>query len=333
MLAKVGNSKSSASYAECLRKFPSFSAYQGVPAEKHRVFVLSVDLMHQRGKTPWSDMSAPDEKVLEETCKFLETCRGSVDVVVAWNGCQRGQVRRRLEDTIGNMTCSAEVMIVYSSSWNSWIKKKYVFASENIKTGFVAMPISRGKIAVKNRAAGVRESGSQQGACHEGSSHWTTMSGVQLPARTSLPRRSPDDKSKIFGEKTSDIPKKWIDAVVAGVPLFWSESKGVSTWIQLLSDVNADCVVDLTPGSGLLATACLHIGKPYLGMVANATHLNWLTNVLDRAALTFIVQSGHVLYQDDLASRVKELFQDLLGLNDQAVEDDFETDNEEEAQT
>ena len=133
-----------------------------------------------------------------------------------------------------------------------------------------------------------------------------------MPTRPSLARLDPAEKAKIFGEQTSELPKKWMDAVSGGVPLFWQECKSQEVWSGLLQDMSAASVVDLTPGSGLLATACMELGIPYLGIVNNTIHLNFLANVLDRASLKYIVQSGHVLYQDDLATLVKNMFADIV---------------------
>ena len=147
-----------------------------------------------------------------------------------------------------------------------------------------------------------------------------------------MARIAVEDKLKIFSEKAGDLPQKWLDAVVGGgVPMFWQESKSVQAWGQVLTDVNADMVIDVSPGSGILATACMMLGIPYLGMVSNATHLSWLTNVIDRASLKYIVQSGHVLYQDDLASLVKDLFADVLEDDDQQNEE-LKSDAEDDAQ-
>ena len=323
-LGVVKNPRSAASYAECLKKFPQFASFKGVPGQKHRVFSLSADLMSERGKQPWLEASAPEEKLLEETCNFLTSCRGPVDVVLGWDGCSRGTVRRHLEDTIGAMNCSAEVAVIYKSSWNSWVKKKYLFASENKETGYVAMPVSRGKMGVQKS---VGESGSS-----EDSSHWTTLSGVALPNRASLARIVPEDKLRIFSERPDALPKKWSDLLLGGVPLHWMESKGVYVWGQMLKYVKADVVVDLSPGSGVLATTCMKLGIPYLGMVSNQVHQTWLTNVIDRAALKYIVMSGHVLYQDDLATLVKDLFAEILeeGADaDQDGEEDLKSSDEE----
>ena len=70
--------------------------------------------------------------------------------------------------------------------------------------------------------------------------------------------------------------------------------------------------MDVSPGSGLLAQCCMAAGVQYFGVCASSQHLQWLTNVLDRAALKYIVESGTFLYQEDLATHIQELFSDVL---------------------
>ena len=53
-------------------------------------------------------------------------------------------------------------------------------------------------------------------------------------------------------------------------------------------------------------------GIPYFGICSNAHHIQWLSNVLDRAALQYIVESGTFLYMEDLATHIQELFADVL---------------------
>ena len=139
---------------------------------------------------------------------------------------------------------------------------------------------------------------------------------MDLPLRTSLPRISPSDKLKIFPDATDVLPKRWTDSVTAGVPAFWGETKSVATWERLLDEVDGGACVDLSPGSGALASACMSRGIQYLGLVTDATHQLWLTKVIDRAALKYICQSGNMIYQDDLASHLTELFADVLEANE-----------------
>ena len=53
-------------------------------------------------------------------------------------------------------------------------------------------------------------------------------------------------------------------------------------------------------------------GIPYLGICSSPRHIQWLSNVLDRAALQYIVQSGTFLYMEDLGTHIQELFADVL---------------------
>ena len=125
------------------------------------------------------------------------------------------------------------------------------------------------------------------------------------------------------------VPEKWSKVVSSGVPLFWGETKPFPFWLTLLSDLRAGCVIDLTPGSGRLASACMSAGTQYLGLVGHATHLTWLTNVVDREALKYMCKGGIYLCQDYLAKFVEELFADVVEPNDVQDEDIMLTDTEE----
>jgi len=110
--------------------------------------------------------------------------------------------------------------------------------------------------------------------------------------------------------------------------MFWGETKSVATWEILLAEMNAKMVIDLTPGSGALASACMSRGLPYVGMVRDHHHFVWLTNVVDSASLQYICKSGNVLYQEDLATHLQELFAETVAVksfNDEAIE---QSDNE-----
>ena len=113
--------------------------------------------------------------------------------------------------------------------------------------------------------------------------------------------------------------------------MFWGETKSIATWDLLLNEVCAKVVVDLSPGSGSLASACLSKGLVYHGIVGTASHMGWLTNVLDRESLQHISRAGHPLYQEDLATHLKELFGDIMESEAKANDDEIcITDSEEE---
>ena len=114
------------------------------------------------------------------------------------------------------------------------------------------------------------------------------------------------------------------------MPLYWAETKSVDAWARILKDTKSKAVVDLAAGSGTLAEACMKVGASYLGFVYHKTHLTWLTNVVDRASMKYLVQSGTTLFQEDLATHVKQLFSDLVEPDEpeQISEDEEEHDGD-----
>ena len=99
--------------------------------------------------------------------------------------------------------------------------------------------------------------------------------------------------------------------------MYWGETKSVALWVQLLTDVGAKCVVDVTPGSGSLAEAAMILGIQYCGFVTDPVHMGWLNNVIDRASVRQIVKSGTFLYQEDLAESLKEMFGDVVEVEEE----------------
>jgi hypothetical protein len=88
--------------------------------------------------------------MLEAVLAFLgDYGRGNTDVIMVWDGCQR-KTRRTLEDKIGSMSSTAEVFIIYTLSWNAWIKKKCLLGSENKECGYIRFPVQRTKQGVKS---------------------------------------------------------------------------------------------------------------------------------------------------------------------------------------
>ncbi len=139
-----------AGYQDLLKKTPE-GKFVGRAGEEHRLIVCSADLVSQGGPEPWSTPSAPDEKTFDAMLKFMLGCRGVADVIAALDGCMR-PARRTLEDGLfSQLTSMSEVFIVYSASWNAWVKRKTFLGSENCEVGYVAMPQSRAKCPVKQQ--------------------------------------------------------------------------------------------------------------------------------------------------------------------------------------
>ena len=69
----------------------------------------------------------------------------------------------------------------------------------------------------------------------------------------------------------------------------------------------------------------MRVGATYIGFVYH-THLQWLTNVVDRNSLQYLTESGSFLYQADLATQ--PLFEELVAPDED--ENKLEDDEEDE---
>ena len=299
-LRLVMNPKSPAAYADSFRTAGETQDWKATKKHEHRVFVLSADLISDAGDSPWVTKAAPDAKKLEAGVEFLKMQRsGAGNVLLGFDGCCRES-----REEFNKLPEAQEMFIVYSSSWNSWSNRQCFLSSSNCELGYVCLPVSRQRLVCKERPAGFNAAG-------EDTSHFTSMTGVGVTARTRLPRISVDDKAKVFGASGS-LPSKWLKNIPAGCPMYWGETKSVAFWVQLLTELNAKCVVDVTPGSGSLAEAAMILGIQYCGFVTDPVHKGWLTNVIDRASVRQIVKSGTFLYQEDLAQSLKQMFGDVV---------------------
>ena len=313
-LLTVKDSKKAGSYTEAFRKCGACQAFKGVIRESHRLFVMSSDLVNQQGDEPWLVQSKPDEKVFAACLEFLKAQRDPGDMIAAFDGVCGTKVRRDLEDALSNLPSTAEIFMVYDRSWNDWIAgRKHFMMSKNTEVGYVTCAGNRSKLKVQERSQEVAKAG-------EESSHWTSYTGVVMPPRASLAQINATDKAQIFPAVPKPLPNKWVGAC-AGVPLFWGETKSTTFWRQVISEHCVKAVVDLTPGSGALAEACMHTETPYVGFCGHQQHMAWLANVIDRAALKFITKAGTVLYQEDLATHLQELFSDALEEHDEVNDD------------
>ena len=172
----------------------------------------------------------------------------------------------------------------------SWCSRKHPFASRYTEVGYVALPVSRTKISVRSRPAG-----SAGSAAGEDTSYFTSYTGIHMGPRNKLPLMSAEEKRMIFNTGVNPLPNKWERRGLRGVPCFWCETKGVTAWVQVLEDTMSQAVVDLSPGSGALAEACMKKGAHYFGVVFDKTLYQWLSKVVDRASLQYICAPGGVL--------------------------------------
>ena len=107
------------------------------------------------------------------------------------------------------------------------------------------------------------------------------------------------------------IPSRKIFDADQGLPLYWAECKPVEFWEDSLWSLDAQVVVDLSPGSASVGRACLRAGIQYVALCRNEAHASWVGNILDRESCEFIVKSHSPLFEQDLASMVKKHFEDV----------------------
>ena len=97
-----------------------------------------------------------------------------------------------------------------------------------------------------------------------------------------------------------------------GHPFSWKGTKPIAWYRRLISDIAAGLVIDLTPGSGALARACLEAGVQYVGICRKPEQASWLINVLNRAAVECTTRNGTALYEQDLASCLTDHFKEII---------------------
>ena len=245
--------------------------FQGKVGESHRIFVFSGDLFAEAPNAPW--LTTPDIVAAEEVVKFMLQQTSAEDVLLFCDGRSRVG-RKKLEGWLDHARHLSELWVVYQASRR--LGRRVCFASDNREVLLVSMPVQRNHLATKGRTS--------FNAVGEASTHDSTYTGVEPLPWARMPRLSKEDKQKILGGP-AEIPKDALYDSSLGVPLFWNERKTVQLWAQILEDLDAKAVYDLTPGTGTLARACLDAGLTYTGVALNGEHRQWLDTLLDRLAL------------------------------------------------
>ena len=290
------------------RQSSGVRAFKGQLNESHRGFVVSADLLTEASKDPWRNIGDAADKDFGDILKFISKQRGDADVAIAFDGLSR-QARRAIEDSVGALPAASEVSLTFMKAPNSWCLRRNFFGSKTLEVGHIAMPSNKTRFTVKDRGSdGFSGAG-------EDSTHFTTYTGIPHIPRNHLALIAPKEKVQIDGGPEVDadsLPESWGKRGLRGVPLFWNETKSVDVWVRILGDTSVKAVLDVSPGSGNLAAACMLTGAQYVGFVYKRTHHAWLTNVVDRLAMKHIAESGSHLFQEDLASHVKLLFSELV---------------------
>ena len=216
--------------------------------------------------------------------------------------------RRKIEDMVdeANARHVAEVWIVYqvAESGSDAGTRKKSWSSDNREVALVSMCLARNHLPVKPRADPDSHAG-------ESSTHYTTYTGVEPMTYPAMQLVSLADKEKIFGFPP-EMPRVKSTAAPRASPLLWQDRKTPAFWGSFLTDLEAKAVFDLTPGAGSCGRACLNLGILYACLAKNQDHSWWLQNVLDRAAVTSICELESALFNQDLATCIKEHLQDVV---------------------
>ena len=119
--------------------------------------------------------------------------------------------------------------------------------------------------------------------------------GFPIRPRSSMPLMAAKERDEIVGQSPSPTAGVF-DVSSRGHAFSWHEKKPIEWYKTFLAEIKATLVIDVTPGSGALARACLDEGIQYIGVRRSNQHMSWLVNVLDRASVESTVRQGTALY-------------------------------------
>ena len=319
---------SKAGVEAALTQAVSVARFKGKFNEAHRLYVVSADLLGEADKVPWKAPAFKD-KSLEGALAYMKFRAGEFDFVIGFDGRHRGAGSILEEHLAAGVKIVEEWWIVYGAEQEACRARKTCLSAQNKEVAYVRIPGNRSKLMTKSR--------DQFAGSGERTTHSSTFTDVPLPNMRSMPKIAAVDKQKIAMfdsmDEANPAPEGWD---CSGVPLPLRESKSISFWRCLLGCFDIKAIVDLSPGSGTLASAAMAEGIQYVGVVCDATHVRWLQNTCDRASLQYIVKNGTALYQQDLAELVQLHYKDVLEeLGEEAEEEDekdamVEADDEEE---
>ena len=312
---------SAASYQTAYEKSSAFKTENLIAGEAHRVFLFSADLFAEAPSTPWVSPAVWSEAAAWAV-NFVAQQRGPADLLCFFDGRSR-DCRREIEGLTGECRHQTEIFMVYSPTHR--LGRRVAWSGNNCEVCLASLPVSKTRLAAKDREGTFNAAG-------ESSTHDTSYTGVQPVPWAGLPLLSIADKAKLLEQPQEHVgqPKQGVFDAAGGIPLFWQDRKPVSLWKKLFDDVQARCVVDLTPGAGLAARAALDRGIPYLGITRTLAHGQWLGSVCDRSALHATVTSGTALHNADLTGSIDDHFSDLLArIRDSDAAEDKEMQDDE----
>ena len=156
---------------------------------------------------------------------------------------------------------------------------------------------------------------------YEGTNRGTCLGPVTLPASGTGWMLTPKQKKEVFGKLgrvsaggpgpavlVPDEPEEAVDKD-APVPVFY-HTMPLQVAEEMIHCFGAVAVIDLTPGDGAWAMACLRSRIPYTGIVFSKAHEVGLTSWLELQVLAAMQDESDPLYQAGLVSLMKKVKSD-----------------------
>jgi hypothetical protein len=297
--------------------------FMGKPTKEHRMFVFSADTFMETPAPsrstagPWvasCQLTAAADPYIE----WMLGQAGPSDILLFADGRSK-QARKKLDAAVEKARNMLEMWVVFKPSPR--LGRNVSFASDTREQLWVSLPVDRTKFATKARTTFA--------SCGEASTHDSTYTGVGQMPWAAMPLVSSADKESILGVPPASPRGRVFDCSM-GQPLFWQERKGVEFWMQIIRDFDVKAVYDCTPSS-TLGRACMASGVFYGAAAKNEAHSSWLNNVFDREAAVLTTRQGSTLYEQDIATLLKNHFEDIIDeakareqCPDKAMDDDID---------
>ena len=294
-----------------------FAKAKGVPGEKHRAMLLSVDLLThsfaEAGKDCPHLLMPEKTPELEAALAFLTAVRDSDMVLLVFDGRCSREARRLLtnwhDDQDPAKQCENWVLYQMPSNRTAGMdvrfpKRKVAFRSKLQEILYTQLPVPVVRMKSKPRT--------ELNACGETSTHCATYTGVPMRLMTDLPLLEIAQKNQIVGFHVPPLPEKVAKALREtgfGVPLFWSEAKPVTLFANVFRDYNVEHVFDLGVGTAAAATAAAFCGIGYEGLCVNEAHCEYVNAILDRAVLALLGSKADSYgYDNSQAQKIQKYF-------------------------
>ena len=118
----------------------------------------------------------------------------------------------------------------------------------------------------------------------------------------------------------------------ANVPFSFHDWKPLNILSTILRDLDVTHVMDLSPGSSWLATACAWNRLQYDCLCDSAEHAAWLEKLLNKAVLTQYVEGTPEEGEEEFKSLLSKYFANMLSTEEDHQDLEEEEESEEESE-